>query len=508
MTLAVAGTALPQLATLPTAEVFEAFWDPGTRRVSVATRLKLDDYQRHMSAEDWATAVALAERLRGRRIIFVNATIQGGGVVIMRKALIPLLKMLGVDCDWYVLAANTEAFITTKYCFHCNFQNTNGILPLTEERKQAYLTWIAGEFEALMPALATTDVFVCDDWQPSGLIPHIRQHGFKCVILFRDHIQSEGKLMVTPGTTQADAWLGFLWPWIQEAAVFAAHPVASFVPPNVPANRVTLMPATIEPNDDLLREVTTDEITRECAWLNELFVAHGSQPLDFSHPYRVLVARFDEAKNMPGALRFHARIVRQLLGLGFTLEQVPHLVIAGYAAHDDLSGPGILAQVQHLRSTKYRGIAETIHVARFEKARDLALNVLVRLAWLGEQPSTAEGFESRASDEIWLGIPCLGSTAGGIPLQILHGVSGFILDPHDAAAWSNIVIELFLNKDRYSELRRTTAAAAKTHTNRFTTGKNAISWMTLALLALENKEFDYGFRWADTLHADALATAA
>ncbi len=506
--MALAAAQLPSLTTLPTEEVFLALRDPSTRLVTVTTRLTIDDYRRYMSPQDWSTAVALAERLRGKRVVFVNSTMKGGGVVIMRKALIPLLKFLGVDVDWYVLTPNADAFDVTKYSFHCNFQNTGGIKPLTAARKAIYLQWISDEFEALKDMLAAADVFVCDDWQPAGLIPHIRRNGFRCKIAFRDHIQSEGKLMVTPGTTQAASW-DFLWHdnMISTVNVFVAHPVASFVPGNVPSSMATLMPATIEPNDDLLREVTDAEMATESAWLNEEFVAHGCTPLDPGLQYNVLVARFDEAKYMDGALRYHARMFRQLRARGYTMGQIPHVVVVGYAATDDPSGLMIRDQILHLRNTKYRKIKDSIHIARIEP-RDLALNVLVRKAWLLWQPSIKEGFESRPSDGIWLHVPAIGSTAGGIPLQIQPGLSGFVIDPYDHATWANTVIELFLNEDRHAELRRTTALAARTHTMRFTTGKNAISWMALSVLVLEQPDYNFGLRWADTLAQDALASAA
>ena len=45
----------------------------------------------------------LAGELKGKRIAVINATAFGGGVAEQLCALLPLLKDLGLDLDWWVL---------------------------------------------------------------------------------------------------------------------------------------------------------------------------------------------------------------------------------------------------------------------------------------------------------------------------------------------------------------------------------------------------------------------
>jgi alpha,alpha-trehalose phosphorylase (configuration-retaining) len=495
----------PQFKSIVYDEVYPTHWDPVTRKVTVTTTLTIAQIRASISEADWNYVCLLARRFRGKRMVIINSALKGGGVVIMRKPLIVLLQLLGVDVDWYVLKPNLEASMFTKWSIHNVLQNVPGLVPMTEEGKEIYRAWIAEEFAALREVLAEADVFICDDWQPSGLIPYIKREGFKCVILFRDHIQTQGVLMVTPGTPQFDTW-NFLWGdnQICDVNVFITHPRDIFVPPNVHRRMVAYMPATVEPNDDLLRDVTDVEITAERAWLNYKFTRWGNSPVNWSRRYIILVARFDESKNMEGALEYYARARQRLLDLGVPAEKIPQLVLVGNGATDDPSGKRMLAKIRLLVRTKYRSIKADIHVARVPH-RDLALNVLLRSAWIALQPSIAEGFESRATDAIWLGVPVLGSTEGGISLQILVGKSGFVFSPHDIDKWVECIVDLATDEAKYQRLRETTKEAAKTHNVRFTTPKNAISWLTLALMALEQPGYQYNHQWADRLDYELAA---
>ena len=48
----------------------------------------------------------LAEKLKGARIVHVNATANGGGVAEILHSLVPLYKDLGIDCEWMVMDGN------------------------------------------------------------------------------------------------------------------------------------------------------------------------------------------------------------------------------------------------------------------------------------------------------------------------------------------------------------------------------------------------------------------
>ncbi len=58
------------------------------------------------------------------------------------------------------------------------------------------------------------------------------------------------------------------------------------------------------------------------------------------------------------------------------------------------------------------------------------------------QKSLKEGFGLTVAEAMWKGKPVIGGAVGGIPLQIIHGVSGFLVHSVEGAAFR---IRQFLN---------------------------------------------------------------
>jgi hypothetical protein len=64
----------------------------------------VDDYKRSVREPTWRTVQKYINDVVDRelRIVFFSATPQGGGVALMRHALLRFLKMQGVDVKWSV----------------------------------------------------------------------------------------------------------------------------------------------------------------------------------------------------------------------------------------------------------------------------------------------------------------------------------------------------------------------------------------------------------------------
>src|SRR5712671_3145522 len=65
--------------------------------VETAVLNMLADYQLITAKEDFSLLVTLAQRFAGKKLVFFNSTAQGGGVALMRHALIRLFNLLQVD---------------------------------------------------------------------------------------------------------------------------------------------------------------------------------------------------------------------------------------------------------------------------------------------------------------------------------------------------------------------------------------------------------------------------
>lgn len=66
---------------------------------------KADDYPGTVGERTWQATLKYAQSLKQGKvqIAFFNSTPQGGGVALMRHALIRFVRTLGVDVSWYVV---------------------------------------------------------------------------------------------------------------------------------------------------------------------------------------------------------------------------------------------------------------------------------------------------------------------------------------------------------------------------------------------------------------------
>lgn len=62
----------------------------------------LDEYKETVGEKTWKATMLYAESIKKNKtkIAFFNSTPQGGGVALMRHALIRFLRLMGVDCKW------------------------------------------------------------------------------------------------------------------------------------------------------------------------------------------------------------------------------------------------------------------------------------------------------------------------------------------------------------------------------------------------------------------------
>jgi alpha,alpha-trehalose phosphorylase (configuration-retaining) len=105
------------------------------------------------------------------------------------------------------------------------------------------------------------------------------------------------------------------------------------------------------------------------------------------------------------------------------------------------------------------------------------LNAILTNAKIALQLSLREGFEIKVSEALHKGIPVIATNAGGIPLQIRDGKSGFLVDVGDTTAVANHIVNLWTDKVLYSKM----SDYAKTCvTDEVSTVGSAASWMWMA----------------------------
>lgn len=461
--------------------------------VQVAELVTREDYQKVSSQADFALLTELAQAFKGKKLVFFNATPRGGGVALMRHALIRLLRLFEVDAQWYVLIPKKEVFDITKTKFHNVLQAVaSPETELTLEDKAVYEAWIKENASTFEDVFKQADVIVIDDPQPAGLIPYIKQANPNAKIIYRSHIQIVGSLASQPGTPQHTTW-SFLWNYIRHADCFISHPMKAFIPDDVPAEKIFYMPATTDPLDGLNKPLTEEQMSTYLKLFNALLHLEGQTPLDEERPYIIQVARFDPSKGIPDVLDAYRRLRDMLEKQN---KAVPQLVITGNGSIDDPDGVPVYNLVKSiLKSEPYASFADDVKVVRLPH-RDQILNTLLRKSEVVLQLSIKEGFEVKVTEALMKGKPVIAYNTGGIPLQIQDGVTGYLVEVGNTMQVAQHLYDLLTDKSKYERMSKAAAEYASTD---YLTVPNAICWLYLALQLVDGEKLEGHFQWVKAL---------
>jgi trehalose synthase len=343
----------------------------------------------------------IAQRVKGLRMLTLNATAKGGGVAEMLYSAIPFLNMLGVETEWKVVCGTREYFEATKE-LHNLLQGKRG--SFSPERQQAYLCTLEEcarqNFIDYEP-----DVIDVHDPQPLGLGHYLRKPG--ATWLWRCHIDMDRETI----EANPDLW-DFLTQWAEhyDAVIFSA---AQYILPRWPLPKF-IIPPFIDPLSEKNRELTQGDIDKVLTKYH----------IDPKVPIIAQIGRFDPWKGIDRTIATYRQVRK---------EKECQLILAGGLAADDPEGERILARVYE--DTKND---EDIHVLnlsldnRLENHKEV--NALQRAARLIMQPSTKEGFGLVITEALWKGKPVIGADVGAIPLQIRDGDTGYFYQTARKAA--------------------------------------------------------------------------
>ena len=341
----------------------------------------IEDYKDIVDPGDLRAIRALATRLKGKTMLHVNSTAEGGGVAEILQRLIPLIKNLGIDVRWEVLNGTKPFFEVTKG-LHNSLQGkgmhiTKAMWDSYEEVNRAN----AGRLDL------DADCVVIHDPQPAMFIDYKKRGSW----LWRCHIDISSPDSVT--------WY-FLKNIIEkfDCAMFS---VANF------AQSVSIPQFMMQPSIDPLAEKNIDLEQEEVEAVYERF----NIPRD--KPVLLQVSRFDPFKDPCGVIDAFKQVKKY---------HDCRLVLAGGTATDDPEGEIVLKEVQE----KAAGDPD-IHVLLLPPFSDREINALQRGATIVLQKSTREGFGLVVAESLWKGKPVIGGDVGGIPLQIINGETGFLV---------------------------------------------------------------------------------
>ncbi|KAI5124495.1 hypothetical protein M0805_003022 [Coniferiporia weirii] len=466
----------------------------------------LEEYEKSVGTGTWNAVNKLADELREKKIKigFFSSTPQGGGVALMRHALIRFLNLLDVDAAWYVPNPSPSVFRTTKN----NHNILQGVaapdLRLTQEAKDNFDQWIyknglrwTADGGPLAPG--GVDIAFIDDPQMPGLIPMIKKSRPGLPIVYRSHIEIRSDLTSINGSPQDEVW-SYLWNNIQLADLFISHPVSKFVPKDVPMEKVALLGAATDFLDGLNKDLAPWDSQFYMGEFRSLCAKEGMTELKWpARDYVVQVARFDPSKGIPNVIDSYYRF-RKLLEGKVDSEEAPQLLICGHGAVDDPDASIIYDQViQQVNSEPYVQYARDIIAMRLPPS-DQLLNALMQNAKIALQLSSREGFEVKVSEALHAGKPVVACRTGGIPLQIQDGKSGYLCEVGDNDAVAGHLFNLYTDKKLYA----TVSEYARTHvSDEVGTVGNAAAWLYLAAVLTRGTKLKPNGAWLnDMLRAE------
>ena len=363
------------------------------RQVNVGHK-SLADYHSIVSRELMAEIRELAATVQGVRVCHVNATSFGGGVAEILYSLVPLMNDAGLRADWKVMFGREEFFDVTKAMHNALQGDPRGITEDDRRIFERYNVLNAGGLDG------DYDVMIIHDPQPAGIRQYSpRNESAKWV--WRCHID-----LSAPNPEV----LEFLRPMINAHDMAVFH-MAGYVPEG-PMPETVVMPPAIDP----LAPKNMALSAEDAAYIVNQF------GLDAERPLILQVSRFDPWKDPLGVIDAYRAVKRR--------RPEVQLALVGSMATDDPEGWDY-----YNRTVDYADGDPDIYIlSNLNNVGGVEVNAFQTHAAVVLQKSIREGFGLTVTESLWKARPTIGGNVGGIPLQIVDGQTGWLVNSPEECA--------------------------------------------------------------------------
>ncbi|RKX58339.1 MAG: glycosyl transferase family 1 [Thermodesulfobacteriota bacterium] len=368
----------------------------------------LEEYLPYVDKECLNELIILAKKLKGIRVLHVNSTKEGGGVAEILHRLVPLMNQVGIHTDWKVIKGDLKFFKITKKLH--NLLHLSNKETITSDE---YVYYLKITYENLQHIdTENYDVVIIHDPQPMGLIVK-KVKGQKWV--WRCHID----------TSSPDPRA---WQFIQN--FLNSYDACVFHMPEFAYQNIYIPIFIISPSIDPLHPKNID---LEEEYIDKILEKFG---IDKKRPIILQVSRFDRLKDPIGVIEVY-KILKKKIDC--------QLVLAGGYASDDPEGEEVYKELVNISKDD-----EDIFILNLPPESHKEINALQRSATIVIQKSLREGFALVVSEAMWKSKPVVGSNVGGIKRQILHGITGYLVNSIEGASFR--IKQLLFNKDLRIEM--------------------------------------------------------
>lgn len=383
---------------------------------------RFSDYKEIIDPDLYNEVIDLAKQLKGKRILEVNATANGGGVAEILRSQMALEQDLGLDAHWQVIRGNDAFFQVTKM-LHNALQGDK--LAPTAEQWQIY--------EDLNKQLAAAlkdewDYILIHDPQPAAIRTFLKDSQAKWA--WRCHIDTS-----FPNAEVGERIGGYVSGY--DGAIFTMD---QYILPQLrgtqAAKNLAIIPVAIDPLSDKNQAMQPAEALK-------LVTEAG---IDTKRPFITQISRFDPWKDPIGVIEAWEQARKHVSDL--------QLVLMGEMADDDPEG----AKIYELVKTATMGL-DGVHL--ITKSDVKLVHALQQTSNVVLQKSLREGFGLTVSEALWAGRPVIGGDVGGIPMQIENGRTGYLVDDVEDAA--KAIVKLVQNPGMADKMGRAGREQVREH---------------------------------------------
>lgn len=338
----------------------------------------------------------LIEKLKNKRIAMINATSYGGGVAEKLHSVVPLMKDMGLNVDWWTILGHEEFYKITK-SFHNRLQGQEGeLLPADID---IYLKY--NKMNASYMRDWKYDFIVVHDPQPAALIKYRgKKEGEKWI--WRCHIDTS--------TPNPEYW-NFLYEYLLDFDTWI-FTMKGFVNEDSEYKNIVYITPSIDP-------LSPKNIPLEKEDAKAIINKYG---VDTQRPLISQVSRFDPWKDPLGVIDAYKIVKKELPSV--------QLALIGSMASDDPEGWDYLYRTLRRAGEDY----DIIIITNFNGISNLEVNAFQTASSIVLQKSIREGFGLTVAESLWKGTPVIGGNVGGIKLQIEDGVTGYLVNTVEECA--------------------------------------------------------------------------
>ncbi len=362
-------------------------WEPSVEMMSLK---RIEDYASLVPYSLMDEVREAGRRLRGLRLVHINATLVGGGVAEILNSLVPLMRGMGIEAEWYANRPDESFFQVTKKLHH-RLQGESGYL--TSDEIALYLAHNERAADTLAAAGAGADLWIVHDVQVLPLLHYLKTASPAVWVCHLDTTE--------PDEVVRNLLLSYMNRYRGIVFSMPEYHLGGLDPA-----KVSIFPPAIDP-------LVPKNLPLPRHQAREVLARVGIDP---ERPLVSQVSRFDRWKDPWGVIDAYRLAKEEIPGLQLALVGV-------MSAKDDPDAVEVFTSVQehgagdpdiHLFSNPL--VIGDREVNAFQSGSDVII-----------QKSTREGFGLTVAEAMWKGTPVVGGDCGGIRLQIHDGETGFLV---------------------------------------------------------------------------------